>query len=99
MNGFIVNITIEDCVRDNCCKSCRQKSLNITNTNQTIALQCDYILNVISVNNRSFTVLIQNGIQTIVRHIFTTFDTQICLPNKCKHHLLTISGTITPSET
>ena len=95
MDGFIVNITIEDCVRDNCSSCCRQKMLTITNTNQTIELQCGYVVNIIQANSRYFTVLIQNGTETIIRQIFTTFETQICLPNRCKHHLLTISGSVT----
>ena len=96
MDTYNVNLTIEDTICDNCCKNTEKKSILITNTTQTISLQNCYILNVISVQNNLFTVLIQNGIQVIVRNIYTSFTTDICLPSQCKRHLLKISGTVIP---
>ena len=45
MDGFIVNITIEDCVRDNCSSCCRQKMLTNKykpNYRITVWLCCKY---------------------------------------------------------
>ena len=95
MNTYNVNLTVVDTVIDNCNnKSSQKKTLLVTSTSQTVELQDCYILNIIAVTENMFTVLIQNGIQVIVRNIYTTFATDICLPSECKKHLLTISGNI-----
>ena len=40
------------------------------------------------------TIIIQNGIETIIRNIFVSSPVQLCLPCKCATHILTISGII-----
>lgn len=96
MDTYNVNLTVEDTLCDNCCKNTEKKNVLITSTSQTVSLQNCYIINVIAATNNMFTVLIQNGIQVIVRNIYTSFTTDICLPSDCKRHLLSISGTVIP---
>lgn len=91
MNNFIVNLNI--C--DECCTKCNTKtsnqSLSVTSVNQTIDLQGAYILNVIEVGPNFIKVIIQNGINVIIRSVFTTFPTIISLPNdSCFRHVVTI---------
>lgn len=94
MDNFTVNLTIEDIFCGNCCKEVKERNVIITSTNQTVTLQCNYILNVIFVSSSYFTVLIQNGTQVIIRNIYTNFTSSICLPNQCGKHFVNISGTI-----
>ena len=96
MDDFNVNITINDTVNNGCCNNTVQKTVLISNSAQTIALQNCYILNVINAENNMFTVLIQNGVQVIVRNIYTNFTTDLPLPSDCKRHILNISGTVVP---
>jgi len=94
MDNYNVNLTIEDTLCDNCCKNTNKKTILITSTSQTVSLQNCYILNVIAATENMFTVLIQNGTQVIVRNIYTSFSTDMCLPSNCKRHILNISGTV-----
>ncbi len=96
MNTYNVNLTIIDTLLDGCCKNVEKKSILITNSSQTVNLQDSYILNVVAIKENMFTVLIQNGVQVIVRNIYTNFSTDLCLPSTCKKHLLNISGTVVP---
>lgn len=95
MNNFIVNLNI--C--DECCTKCSTKtssqSLTVTSVTQTIDLQGAYILNVIEVGPNYVKVIIQNGINVIIRSVFTTFPTIISLPNDCCFkHVITIFAQI-----
>lgn len=99
MNGFNVNVEITDTICDKCCKNTVTKTVLVTSPSQQIDLQNNYVLNVIDITSTYFTVLIQNGINTIVRNVFTNYAMQICLPDKCFQHVLTISGTIIPLTT
>lgn len=94
MNNFNVDITIEDLICTNNCKDRETRTKTLTSVNDTITLKEDYILNVVNVTNTYFTIIVQNGINTIIRNIYTSFSTKICLPCKCGNHILTISGTI-----
>ena len=96
MDDFNVNITITDTINNGCCNNTVQKTVLISSSAQTIALQNCYILNVIAITQNMFTVLIQNGIQVIVRNIYTSFTTDLPLPSNCKRHILNISGTVVP---
>lgn len=94
MNDFNVEVFTKDCICDKCFKNCIEKNTCVNNVSTTIELQNNYILNVVNITNTYFTVLIQNGVETIVRNIYTNFDTQICLVDKCIKHLIIISGCI-----
>ena len=94
MDDFNVNITITDTINNGCCNNTVQKTVLISSPAQTIALQNCYVLNVIAINENMFTVLIQNGVQVIVRNIYTNFTTDLPLPSNCKRHILNISGSI-----
>lgn len=94
MNNFNVTITIEDLICSNNCKDREVITKTITNTSETINLKESYILNIVNVTNSYFTIIVQNGFNTIIRNVFTSYQTKICLPCKCANHILTISGTI-----
>lgn len=94
MDDFNVTLTITDVI---CCKNCKdsnQVTTIVTNTNQVIELKGNYILNIVRVSSTFFTVLIQNGVETIIRNVFVSSPVQLCLPCKCCSHMLTISGNI-----
>lgn len=94
MNNFNITLTITDVI---CCKNCRdsnQVTTTVTSTNQTIELKGNFILNIVRVSTTFFTVLIQNGVETIIRNIFISSPVELCLPCKCGAHKLTISGII-----
>ena len=95
MDGFQVNVTIQDCFINKCCRNCIQRDTLVDSVTQTITLQCNFILNVIHVSSTYFTVLIQDGVNVIIRNIFTSHSTSLCLPNECGKHIITICGTIT----
>lgn len=97
MNEYKVNLCIEDTVFGNNCKNSSQKEVTIISTRQTIELQCNYVLNIVFVSSRYFTILVQNGQQVIIRNIYTSHPSMICIPNRCGKHILTVSGTISPS--
>jgi hypothetical protein len=91
MNNFAINLNI--C--DECCTKCGTNTLNkvvsVTSSRQTIELQGNYILNIIEAGPNFARVLIQNGINVIIRSVFTTFPLVISLPNNCKfRHVITI---------
>ncbi|MNP48434.1 hypothetical protein D3C76_1425550 [compost metagenome] len=88
MNGFIVNLHITDVCCDKCFREVLKKNITITDTNQTVALQDCYFLNVINVK--------QNGVYAIIRNIATNYDMQICIPYKCGEHVVTIGCEIMP---
>ena len=94
MDNFNVTLNIEDLICSKCCRDREQRSIQITSSSQTINLKESYILNVVAVSTRYITVLIQNGIETIIRNVYISYPVQICLPCKCANHVLTISGEI-----
>lgn len=94
MNLYNVTIDLEDCICMENCKQCFNKSVTITSTTQCINLQCSYILNVIDITDTYFTVLIQNGIETIIRRVYFNSPIKLCIPNRCGNHILSISGTL-----
>lgn len=94
MDEFNITLTIKDVI---CCKNCKDSNkltTTVTNSSQTIELKGNFILNIVRVTNTYFTVIIQNGIETIIRNIFVSSPVQLCLPCKCATHILTISGII-----
>ncbi len=95
MNNFSINITIEDLI---CSKNCKDKSTTsetITSISEVISLKNGYILNIVNVTNTHFTIILQNGINTIIRNVFQNVPIRICIPCKCANHIVTINGTIT----
>lgn len=91
MNDYIVELTIVDTCCTKCFRDSSEKTISISDNSQVINLKNGYTLTVVSVSPTYCTVLIQNGVFAIVRNIFTTYDTQICLPAKCVEHVLTLS--------
>lgn len=98
MNCFNVTITIEDLICSSRCKDNETNTITIKNSNETIHLKENYILNIIRVENSFFTILIQNGVNTIIRNVYTNASIQLCLPCRCAKHILTIHGTINSNE-
>lgn len=94
MNDFNIFLKIEDLICCNRCKDKETSTITVTSSNQTINLKNNYVLNVVDVNSTKFTVLIQNGIETIIRNVYTSYTCQICLPCECCTHLISISGVI-----
>lgn len=90
MNGFIAKFNIIDTICTKCCRETNQKSVTITDTSQTIALKCDYFMNVINCTENFCTIIIQNGFYSIIRNIYINYDMQICLPHRCGDHIVTI---------
>lgn len=91
--NFSVTLNIKDVLISNCIKNTNNSDIIITATSQVIELQNGYILNVVSVNQRYITLVIQNGTYVYIRNIFLNYDCNICLPteNPCRFkHILTI---------
>ena len=96
---FINNYSVTLCIIDRvCCNNSvntLQKEVTITSLNTTILLQNNYTLNVLSVNENRICVIIQDGINTYVLNIYTTFKSEICLcSSKNSSHKLTVSAVI-----
>ena len=94
MNSFSINLCILDYICVNNTKDVLQKEIVVTSTAQSICLHCNYILNIIRVNENSFTILLQNGFQTYIRNIFFNENFQICLPCNNGTRILSICGTL-----
>lgn len=88
-----MNITLN--INDTFCASCFKNSVEKTETftsrDQSIELQNNYFLNVISVSNTRFSVIIQNGNCVIIRNILIGVPTSILIPSKCSH-IVTITS-------
>lgn len=96
MNNYTVNF----CIIDRCCingsSNTLQKEVNVTDINTTILLHNNYTLNILSVNENYCSVIIQDGINTYILNIYTTFATELCVCNtNNSSHKLSISCTIT----
>lgn len=94
MNNINVSLCISDMICVNNCKELFQKDITITSTSESICLKCDFLLNIVRVQDNFFTILLQNGFQTYIRNIFENETFQICLPCNNGIHILTICGTI-----
>lgn len=94
----MANINVSLCINDficvNNCKSITEKEITVTSTTESICLKCDFLLNIIRVEDNSFTILLQNGFQTYIRNIFENETFQICLPCCNGTRILTICGNI-----
>lgn len=91
MDNFSVNISINDCL---CCKcnTCNKMVTEIlTSTEQFIPLQRGFYLKIISVENNSVVISIDNEILYIVRRLYIDVPIRICIPNNCCRHTLTIT--------
>lgn len=89
--NFSVTLNIRDIIISNCTKNTNNSDIIVISTTQVINLQNGYILNVVGVNQRYITVVIQNGTYVYIRNIFLNYDCNICLPTEnpctCKHIL------------
>lgn len=94
MNTFNISLCISDYIYINNCKNLLEKQVIVTNSNDSICLKCDYLLNIIRVQNNFFTILLQNGFQTYIRNIYENETFQICLPCNNGTRIITICGVI-----
>ena len=94
MNDINVSLCISDFICVNNCKSLLEKDITITSTTDSICLKCDFLLNIIRVQDNFFTILLQNGFQTYIRNIFENETFQICLPCSGGTRIITICGVI-----
>lgn len=92
--NFNVILNISEVVCNKCCRQNFERSITVTSTSQRVNLQNGYVLNVIAVHNTYVTVLIQNGVETIIRNVSTSFATELCLPCKDSRHLLTLTANV-----
>ncbi len=83
-------------INDKCCSNCFKNSINTTKTftssSQTFELQDNYLLNIISTQENTFLVIIQNGNCVILRKIIRNVETSINIPS-CSTHIVTITST------
>ncbi len=88
-----MNITLN--INDTYCTSCYKNSIEKTETftsrDTSIELQNNYFLNVISVSETRFSIIIQNGNCVIIRNILKGVATSIFIPSKCSH-IVTITS-------
>lgn len=92
--NFSICLNLKDILICNCLKNTNNSNIGVTSTSQTIELQNGFTLNVISVNENSATILIQNGTQVIIRTIYTNYSMNINIPtgDPCNsRHILCIS--------
>lgn len=91
MDNFSVNISVNDCL---CCKcnTCNKMVTEIlTSTEQFIPLQCGFYLKLITVDNNSVVISIDNDFLYIIRRLYIGVPIRICIPNNCCKHTLTIT--------
>lgn len=88
--NITVNITDIYCTA--CTKNSIEKNETITSSSTSLELQNGFIFNVLSVNDNSFSIIIQNGQKVIIRNILFDVETSILLPTRCTH-IVTIVGT------
>ena len=63
MNDINISLCIYDMICINNCKDVLQKDITITNTSETICIKCNYLLNIVRVQDNSFTILLQTPIR------------------------------------
>ncbi len=80
-----ITLNINDTYCTNCYKNSIEKTETFTTRDQSVELQNNYSLNVISVSDTTFSVIIQNGNCVIIRNILKGISTSILIPSKCTH--------------
>lgn len=88
-----ITLNINDTTCTNCFKNVINNTKNFTSSNQSFELQENYFLNVISVSDNRFLIIIQNGNCVILRNIIKDTETSLLIPSSCLTHILTITGT------
>lgn len=86
-----ITLNINDTYCTKCYKNSRESTQNFSSTNQSIELQNNYFLNVLSVSSNTFNIIIQNGNCVIIRKIQKGISTSILIPSKCSH-IITITS-------
>lgn len=88
-----MDITIN--INDSCCTNCIKNVINTTKTftssSETFELQGNFLLNIISANDTTYLVIIQNGSYVILRKIIKNVETSILIPS-CSTHILTLTS-------
>lgn len=84
-----MNITVNllDTYCTKCSKTSISKNEQITSRAATLELQNGFNFNVLSSNDKSCAVMIQNGQKVIIRVILFDVETSILIPSCCTHIL------------
>ena len=90
MDNFSVNISIDDCLVCKCNTCNKMVTEILSSSDQFIPLQCNFYLKIISVENNSVVISIDNDVLFIVRRLYVGVPIRICIPNNCCKHTLTI---------
>ena len=90
MDTFSVNISVHDCCQSKCSNNNISVTKIITSLNDFICLQCNYYLKIITVNENSVVLSLDNGSIFFIRRAFTGIPIKIRLPNNCSCHTITI---------
>ena len=91
--GDIMNITlnINDTYCTKCYKNTRENDVLFSSSDQCVELQNNYRLNVLSISDNTFNIIIQNGNCVIIRKLPKGVSTSILIPSKCSH-IVTITS-------
>ncbi len=82
-----MNITLN--VIDTCCSNCykntNERTMTFKDQSDTLNLQGNFTLNVLSTSPSHYTILIQNGSYIIIRNVLNNVQTSIIVPSNCSH--------------
>ncbi|MBO5476597.1 MAG: hypothetical protein J6A15_02435 [Clostridia bacterium] len=86
-----ITLNINDTYCTKCYKNSRESTTTFASAEQSLELQNNYNLNVLSASNSTFNVIIQNGNCVIIRKIQSGVETSISIPSK-NTHIVTITS-------
>lgn len=86
-----ITLNINDTYCTKCYKNSRESETLFSSADQSLELQNNYNLNVLSVSDNTFNIIIQNGNCVIIRKIQKGVSTSILIPSKCSH-IVTITS-------
>lgn len=87
--NITLNITDTYCTK--CCKNSKETQFLFSSNDQSIELQNNYNLNVLTISSNTYTIIIQNGNCVIIRKITKGVPTSILIPSRCSH-IITIES-------
>lgn len=91
-----VNISVDDCLVCKCNSCNKMSNLNLTSLDDYISIQCNYYLQLITVEPTYVVISINNQVLYIVRKLYVGVPIKICVPNcNCKHTLTITINSIT----
>lgn len=83
MNNFSVNISVNECLKTNCCNSNKEITRIITSTNDFICLQNCYYIRILGVTANYVLLEITNGQIHFIRKAFLNIPFNLCLSDNC----------------